>query len=155
MDWEGKSALIAGGASFIGSHLVDALVDRGATVRVVDDLSAGRFENIENHVESGRIEFIEDDLLKQGTAKRCVEGMEVVFQLAAAHGGRGYVDLHQAAPSTNLAMDGMLFISRIMRRMRAYRSPPRSTPVLVCTSSWRKSTARSTVSIHVSRRPLS
>ena len=111
MDWESKSALVAGGASFIGSHLVDALVERGASVRVVDDLSAGRFENIEDHADSGRVEFIEDDLLKQETAKRCVEGMEVVFQLAAAHGGRGYVDLHQAAPSTNLAMDGMLFMA--------------------------------------------
>ena len=39
MDWSSKAVLVTGGCSFIGSHLVDALVERGARVRVVDDLS--------------------------------------------------------------------------------------------------------------------
>ena len=47
MDWAGRLVLVTGGASFIGSHLVDQLVQRGATVRVVDDLSSGRLENIQ------------------------------------------------------------------------------------------------------------
>ena len=41
MNWKGKHVLVTGGASFIGSSLVDALVSRGAIVRVVDDLSTG------------------------------------------------------------------------------------------------------------------
>ncbi|HVA00662.1 MAG TPA: NAD-dependent epimerase/dehydratase family protein, partial [Terriglobia bacterium] len=47
MNWKSKNVLVTGGASFIGSTLVDALVDRGARVRVVDNLSSGKLENIE------------------------------------------------------------------------------------------------------------
>jgi UDP-glucose 4-epimerase len=46
MDWNKQHVLVTGGASFIGSHLVDALLERGATMRVVDDLSSGTLENI-------------------------------------------------------------------------------------------------------------
>jgi len=109
MDWNGRPTLVTGGASFIGSHLVDALVARGAKVRVVDDLSSGRLANIAAHLEAGRIELVEGNLLDQQVARRAVTGCEVVFHLAADHGGRGYVDLHQAACATNLALDGMLF----------------------------------------------
>jgi len=111
MDWQGTKVLVTGGASFIGSHLVDALIARGADVRVVDDLSSGRLENIQSYIDNGKVEFREGDLLRQDMAESCVEGMDVVFHLAAAHGGRGYVDLHQAACATNLAMDGMLFMA--------------------------------------------
>ena len=106
MRWEGRRALVTGGASFIGSHLVEALVARGAVVRVVDDLSSGVRENLEPHLSSGRAELVESDLR---AALDAVQGQSVVFHLAAAHGGRGYVDLHQAECATNLALDGALF----------------------------------------------
>lgn len=109
MNWNKCSVLVTGGASFIGSAIVDAMVDRGARVRVVDNLSSGRFENIQKHVASGRVEFVELDLLQPGAADKAVRDMAVVFHLAADHGGRGYVDLHQAACATNLALDGTLF----------------------------------------------
>lgn len=109
MDLFGKRALVTGGASFIGSHLVDALILRGSKVRVVDDLSSGRQENIQTHLETGLVEFVQANLLEIGVADRVVDGMDVVFHLAADHGGRGYVDLHQAACATNLTLDGMLF----------------------------------------------
>jgi len=109
MSWKGKRVLVTGGASFIGSHLTDVLVDLGAQVRVVDNLSSGRLENIQGHIDEGRIEFVKADLLEPGVAQRVVNGMEIVFHLAADHGGRGYVDLHQAACAINLALDGMLF----------------------------------------------
>ncbi|MGC8960614.1 MAG: NAD-dependent epimerase/dehydratase family protein [Chloroflexia bacterium] len=111
MDWSTRKVLVTGGASFIGSHLVDALVERGAAVRVVDNLSSGKIENIQRHLDEGRIEFIHADLLHPGIAQRAVEGMDVVFHLAADHGGRGYVDLHQAACATNLALDGLVFLA--------------------------------------------
>jgi nucleoside-diphosphate-sugar epimerase len=88
---------------------VEALLRRGARVRVVDDLSSGKFENIQTHVEGGRVEFTEADLRSLDVAERAVAGMSVVFHLAADHGGRGYVDLHQAACATNLLLDGLVF----------------------------------------------
>ncbi len=109
MEWKDRRVLVTGGASFIGSHLVDALLDRGARVRVVDDLSSGRFDNLRRHVEEGRVDFIQADLREPGVADKAVDGTSVVFHLAADHGGRGYVDLHQAACAGNLLLDGLLF----------------------------------------------
>ena len=101
--------LVTGGASFIGSHLVDVLVERGADVRVVDDLSSGRIENIRGLIDAGRVEFIQADLRDEGVARNAVKGLNYVFHLAAAHGGRGYVDLHQAPCAQNLLLDGLVF----------------------------------------------
>ena len=55
-----KKALVTGGAGFIGSHLVDALIDRGCEVGVVDDLSTGRLSNLQ-HLQD-RIEFYKKDI---------------------------------------------------------------------------------------------
>jgi len=109
MDWSRCKTLVTGGASFIGSHLVDALVERGAIVRVVDNLSSGRLDNIRSHVEAGRIEFKQADLAEPRVATEAVRGMEMVFHLAADHGGRGYLELHQVACATNFALDGIVF----------------------------------------------
>ena len=109
MDWKEKAVLVTGGASFISSHLIDLLVTQGARrIRIVDDLSSGRVANIQPHLDSGVVELVQADLLAPGVAQRAVKGMEVVFHLAAIHGGRGFVDLHQAACAQNLALDGML-----------------------------------------------
>ena len=109
MSWKDRRVLVTGGASFIGSHLVDALVARGARVRIVDNLSSGKLENIRQHLETEAIEFLEADLLNPEVARQAVEGMQTVFHLAADHGGRGYVDLHQVACSTNLLLDAQIF----------------------------------------------
>lgn len=109
MVWSGRQVLVTGGASFIGSHLVDALLERGARVRVIDDLTSGRLENIQGHLASGAVEFVQADLREPGVARRALEGAEVLFHLAADHGGRGYVDLHQAGPASNLFLDGLVF----------------------------------------------
>jgi nucleoside-diphosphate-sugar epimerase len=109
VDWKQSNVLVTGGCSFIGSHLVDALIARGATVRVVDNLSSGKRENIQDHLKSGQIELVIEDLLEPDVAPAVVKGMDVVFHLAADHGGRGYVDLHQAACATNLTLDGLVF----------------------------------------------
>jgi nucleoside-diphosphate-sugar epimerase len=107
--WQNRAVLVTGGASFIGSHLTDSLVERGATVRVVDDLSSGKIENIESLIAKRKIEFIQADLREPGVARDAVRDMEYVFHLAADHGGRGYVDLHQAGPGSNLFLDGLIF----------------------------------------------
>ena len=109
MDWAGNKVLVTGGASFIGSHLVDALVERGAAVRVVDDLSSGLLSHMEHHMAAGKVEFIQGDLRDQDTCKVATSGITTVFHLAADHGGRGYVDTFQAGPAGNLYLDGQLF----------------------------------------------
>ena len=109
MRWDGRAVLVTGGASFIGSHLVDALVQRGARVRVVDDLTSGTRANLAAHLDAGRVELRCADLREPGVAREALAGMDVVFHLAADHGGRGYVDLHQAGPASNLYLDGLLF----------------------------------------------
>ncbi len=109
MDWNGQRVCVTGGASFIGSHLVDALRGRGAFVRVVDDLSSGILRNLEQHLGTDGFEFMQGDLLEPGVARSAVDGMHVVFHLAAVHGGRGFVDLHQAATAANFTIDGLVF----------------------------------------------
>lgn len=109
MFWDGRKVLVTGGASFIGSNLVDALVDRGAQVRIVDDLTSGRLENIQAHLDARRVEFVHADLREPGVTRQTVDGIQTVFHLAGDHGGRGYVDLHQAGPATNLFLDGLVF----------------------------------------------
>ncbi|OFW64143.1 MAG: GDP-L-fucose synthase 1 [Actinobacteria bacterium RBG_13_63_9] len=109
MDWKNRRVLVTGGASFIGSHLVNSLVHAGARVRVVDDLSAGRMENIHHLVKQRLVEFTKADLREPSVARDATAGIDVVFHLAADHGGRGYVDLHQAGPASNFFLDGVVF----------------------------------------------
>jgi UDP-glucose 4-epimerase len=73
--------LVTGGAGFIGSHLVEALVARGDRVRVLDDLSTGRRENL-RHLE-GAFDFILGSCADLETARRAVQGCEAVFHEAA------------------------------------------------------------------------
>ncbi len=107
--WQNRCVLVTGGASFIGSHLADTLVERGAKVRIVDDLSSGKLENIQHHLAQGTVEFIQADLREPGVTRMAMQGIDIVFHLAADHGGRGYVDLHQAGPASNLFLDGLVF----------------------------------------------
>jgi nucleoside-diphosphate-sugar epimerase len=75
--------LVTGGAGFIGSHLVDALVARGARVRVVDNLVTGRRENLAPLLARGAIEFLEGDLADLEVARRAMDGVEIVLHQAA------------------------------------------------------------------------
>ena len=72
--------LVTGGAGFIGSHLAEALLSGGASVRVADNLSTGHRENLE---PLGGVEFLEGDLADEAFARRAVEGMDYVLHQAA------------------------------------------------------------------------
>lgn len=102
--WSSRSVLVTGGASFIGSHLVERLVAEGASVRVADDLSSGRLENLAACL--AKVDFVQGDLRSPELAARAVRDMDVVFHLAAAHGGRGYIDTHPVECCGNLVLDG-------------------------------------------------
>jgi nucleoside-diphosphate-sugar epimerase len=116
--WSNQRVLVTGGASFIGSSLVDQLVARGAHVRVVDDLSSGRLENLKAHLGNAQVEFIEADLREPGVARAAMQGIHIVFHLAADHGGRGYVDLHQAGPASNFFLDGLVFAEALKAKVK-------------------------------------
>ena len=73
-------ALVTGGAGFIGSHLVEALLARGQRVRVLDDFSSGRREFLPRHAE---LEVITGDIRDPEAVRRALAGVEVVFHQAA------------------------------------------------------------------------
>ena len=112
-----EKILVTGGASFIGSHLVDTLLKKEKTVVVADDFSSGKLSNLEypfNQTHEGRwlapnLEVIRGDLKEKSFAKSVMEDVDIVFHLAALHGGRGYIDTHPAECCTNMILDQMVF----------------------------------------------
>ena len=114
---KGKLALVTGGASFIGSHLVDTLLRKGAEVRVADDFSSGKLENLQYPLKRkssekwtcNNLTICRGDLKDRGFARRMIDGVDVVFHLAAVHGGRGYIDSHPAECCTNMILDQLVF----------------------------------------------
>lgn len=86
----GKQILVTGGAGFIGSHLTDLLVSGGNEVTVLDDLSRGRMDYLKNSI--GKIRFIRGDIRDREKVKEALEGVDVVYHLAAVVGVKYYVD---------------------------------------------------------------
>jgi len=76
-------AFVTGGAGFIGSHLVNKLIEKGYDVTVFDNLSSGTKEFIKHHFDNKKFSFIEGDLLDFDTVKKAVKGHDVVFHIAA------------------------------------------------------------------------
>jgi len=76
-----KNALVTGGAGFIGSHLVEALVAAGCTVAVIDNLSTGRLSNLA--AVRDRITFYQGDIRDPRLLEQALTGREVIFHLAA------------------------------------------------------------------------
>lgn len=92
--------LVTGGAGFIGSHLVEALASAGQRVRVLDNFSTGRYENLA-HVQPSP-EVIEGDVADAAVVARAIQGVNVVCHLAARasvqHSVEDPLGSHQAAP---------------------------------------------------------
>src|ERR1044072_6248051 len=84
-DFAGEGVLVTGGAGFIGSHLVDALVERSARVRVLDDLSSGSVGNLARYLdaEGAAVELQRGDIRDVEACRRACEGLSWVFHLAA------------------------------------------------------------------------
>jgi len=111
MEWADVRVLVTGGASFIGSHLVDELVRLGAKVTVVDNLSSGKLENLADSIK--KVCFVKMDVEHCDADKltELFKEIDVVFHLAAVHGGRGYIDAHPADACSNFAIDHHVFES--------------------------------------------
>ncbi len=101
--WLDKPVLVTGGAGLIGHRLVAKLLELGAKVTVVDDLSKGNERNLEPYL--GQIRFLRSDLLDPRVAKEALKGQEVCFHLAARIGGIGY--FHRK-PATSLRDNSMM-----------------------------------------------
>lgn len=81
--------LVTGGAGFIGSHLVEKLLLVGDRIRVLDDLSTGKRENLPHH---NALEIVEGDIRDTGLVSRCMEGMNAVVHLAAVASVQASID---------------------------------------------------------------
>jgi UDP-glucose 4-epimerase len=112
-----RSALVTGGAGFIGSHLVEALVAGGWRVTVLDDLSSGRPSNLEP--VAGRMKFIQGSICDRGVVAKAAFGCEVVFHLAAVVS----VPKTVADPTGSAAVNeiGSLNVLEAAREVRARR----------------------------------
>ncbi|HCW65426.1 MAG TPA: LPS biosynthesis protein WbpP, partial [Leeuwenhoekiella sp.] len=82
-DLQSKRVLVTGGCGFIGSNLTEALLEAGASVTCLDDLSTGKKKNIEPFLEHDNFSFIEGDIRDFETCKKAVEGCQYVSHQAA------------------------------------------------------------------------
>ena len=105
--YNNKKVLITGGASFIGSHLTEIMIQSGANVTVIDDLSSGKKEHLNDIRDS--VKFIEGDVRNDTLLKTEMKGIEIVFNLAAMHGGRGYIETHPVECMNNMLLDHVVF----------------------------------------------
>ena len=78
-----RRVLVTGGAGFIGSHLITRLVQEGYSILVLDDLSSGRLENLENHIRSNQISFVKGDIRDSSQLKEIAADSDSIIHLAA------------------------------------------------------------------------
>jgi UDP-glucose 4-epimerase len=104
--------LVTGGAGFIGSHIVDALVARGAEVVVYDNLTTGFERHLEGAFRSGRVSLVQGDILDLEALVAAMEGVSQVFHLAANADVRGgkqntLIDLEQNTIGAHRVLEAM------------------------------------------------
>jgi len=111
----GSRILVTGGAGFIGSHLVDALLARGDEVVVLDNFSTGKHENLAQHAGNSAFELIEGDIRDFDLCRRAVAGCAGVFHEAAL----GSVPRSMADPRLTLENNVQGFANVIEAARRA------------------------------------
>lgn len=112
MGFEDRRILVTGGAGFIGSHLVDALMEKGAYVTVLDNLTTGSRENIGRWMDHGRFSFQTGDCLRAEDLGKAMKDGEVVFHAAANPEVRAaltdpQVDFEQNIVATKMILEEM------------------------------------------------
>src|SRR2546426_11480577 len=84
--------LITGGAGFIGSHLAEAILDKGEKACIIDDLSTGAIENIEHLKARGGFRYVLDTVMNRSAMAELGDDADVGFHLAAGLGGKLIVE---------------------------------------------------------------
>src|SRR5262249_45611260 len=101
--WPRRVWLVTGGCGFIGSHLVDELVERGDEVRVLDDLSTGRFENLNT-----RAQLLRGDVADRDAVGAAMQGISGCFHLAAVasveRASREWLECHRTNLTGTIAI---------------------------------------------------
>lgn len=117
MDYQYKGVLVTGGAGFIGSHLVDALAQKGCQVVVLDNLSTGCLENLAGVRD--QITFIKGDITNRETLEKTVKGCDIIFHLAAQVSVPLSIEKPVESAQTNQA--GALLVLDAARRLGVRR----------------------------------
>lgn len=108
--------LVTGGAGFIGSHLTEGLLKEGFSVRILDNLSTGKKENIASFLD--KIEFLEGDIRDFETCMKATEGINVVFHLAALGSVPRSIENPQETISVNISGTTNIFFASIKRGIK-------------------------------------
>lgn len=112
-------ALVTGGSGFIGSNIVDLLVGEGYSVRVLDNLSSGYLINIQKHLRKGNVEFVGGDVRDYLSVEKAMDGVDVVFHLAASVGRQRSLDNPQLDSEVNLI--GTVNVLEAMKKSGVHR----------------------------------
>lgn len=108
--WKNKKVLVTGGAGFIGSHVVEVLVEKGARVTVLDNLQSGNLKNLKEVKD--KIIIIKGDCTDGSIAEKACVGQEVVMNLAARVGGIEYNRTHQATMLKDNLLIGSVMLEK-------------------------------------------
>ena len=106
--FSGRQVVVTGGASFIGSHLVDRLLEEGASVTVIDNFSSG----LRSNLSEDSVKIVEMDLAGDPSSVESAfreSKADFVFHLAAVHGGRGFIETFPHLMLVNLRIDNNVF----------------------------------------------
>src|SRR5207253_853035 len=96
------TSLVTGGAGFVGSHLLEALVERGERVIVLDDLSTGSVENVRELRQHARVQCFFESMMNRSLLCELVDEADVVYHLAAAVGVRRIIESPVRTIETNV-----------------------------------------------------
>jgi nucleoside-diphosphate-sugar epimerase len=113
--YSNHTAIITGGASFIGSNLAESLLSFGCRVRVLDDFSSGKMINLQEHEN---LEIVEIDLRNPGGISEAINGSDYIFHLAAIHGGRGFIETFQREMLANFVIDNFVFSEAVKAKVK-------------------------------------
>ena len=124
--------LVTGGAGFIGSHLVDVLMQCGYKVVVFDNLSSGKIENVERWLKDENFRFVRGDLCQKEEIRRAVAGCDVIFHFAAnpdvraaaaAHFGDVIGTFNLLGSLREVGVSKFVFASSSKLRLRLFKKP--------------------------------